>query len=281
MDALPYRPTNRGRHTLSTRLVVIGYGAIAAELIDRLCERKSASMDLAVLLKPDSKSANRIPAGVKLLTQIEDVIGFAPDLVIEAAGHQAIREYAEDCLKAGLSLVAVSVGAMADASLFSKLGSAAVEGGSRLIFPSGAIGSLDYVSAVRELDDTQITYESRKPVSAWTNELIAMGMDDQISQPIVLYEGNAREAAIRYPQNLNVAASLAIAGVGFERTNVRIVVDPAAKGNVHQIIATGSFGSLKTEIANIPSPANPKTSWVVGLSLLAAIDRYFSPIVFG
>jgi aspartate dehydrogenase len=281
VDPLPYRHTNRGRHTLSTRLVVIGYGAIAAELIDRLCERKSASMDLAVLLKPDSKSANRIPAGVKLLTQIEDVIGFAPDLVIEAAGHQAIREYAEDCLKAGLSLVAVSVGVMADASLFSKLRSAAVEGSSRLIFPSGAIGSLDYVSAVRGLDDTQITYESRKPVSAWANELTAMGMNLQISLPIVLYEGNAREAAIRYPQNLNVAASLAIAGVGFERTNVRIVVDPAAKGNVHQIIATGSFGSLKTEIANIPSPANPKTSWVVGLSLLAAIDRYFSPIVFG
>jgi aspartate dehydrogenase len=266
---------------MKARLVIIGYGAIAAELIGRLRDKHGPDCVLAVLLRADSASRGKLPAGVSCLTSLDEVLRFKPDLVIEAAGHHAVHDYALGCLAAGLSFVAVSVGAMADEAFFNQLCLAAEQGGAKLIFPSGAIGALDYIRAVRDLPDTKVVYESRKPPSAWVDELQRLGLPLPLTGDVVLFDGHAREAALRYPQNLNVAASLALAGNGFERTQVRIVVDPDAKGNTHLVHATGAFGEMHAEITNRPSPDNPKTSWVVGLSLLATVERYFSPVVFG
>ena len=209
------------------------------------------------------------------------MLDFAPGLIVEAAGHAALAAQAENCLAAGITVLAVSVGALADDALLRRLRAAARRGRSRLLLASGAIGALDYLQAVQAVADLQVTYESRKPPAAWADELRALGHPLAPGQPLLLFEGNAREAALRYPQNLNVAASLALAGAGFERTQVRIVVDPQASGNSHHVTARGAFGEIRTEIVNRPSPLNPKTSWVVGLSLLAAIDRHFSPVGFG
>jgi len=266
---------------MKARLVIIGYGAIAAELIGRLREKHGPDCEVAVLLRADSPSRSKLPAGVACLMDLDEVLQFKPDLVVEAAGHHAVHDYAQGCLAAGLSFVAVSVGAMADEAFFNQLCLAAEQGGAKLIFPSGAIGALDYIRAVRDLPDTKVVYESRKPPSAWVDELQRLGLPLPLTGDVVLFDGHAREAALRYPQNLNVAASLALAGNGFERTQVRIVVDPDAKGNTHLVHATGAFGEMHAEITNRPSPDNPKTSWVVGLSLLATVERYFSPVVFG
>ena len=266
---------------MKARLVIIGYGAIAAELIGRLRDKHGADCVLAVLLRAGSPSLNKLPAGVTGLSSMDEVLQFKPDLVVEAAGHHAVHSYAQACLVAGLSFVAVSVGAMADEAFFNQLCQAAEQGGAKLIFPSGAIGALDYIRAVRDLPDTQVVYESRKPPSAWADELQRLDIAQPLTEDVVLFDGHAREAALRYPQNLNVAASLALAGTGFERTQVRIVVDPQAKGNTHLVHATGAFGEMHADITNRPSPDNPKTSWVVGLSLLATVERYFAPVVFG
>lgn len=266
---------------MNARLVIIGYGAIAAELIARLRDKHGTDCVLAVLLRAGSSSRGKLPAGVMALSDMDEVLQFKPDLVVEAAGHHAVHDYAHACLTAGLSFVAVSVGAMADEAFFNQLSQAAQRSGAKLIFPSGAIGALDYVRAVRDLPDTQVVYESRKPASAWADELQRLGVAQPLTEDVVLFDGHAREAALRYPQNLNVAASLALAGTGFERTQVRIVVDPHAKGNTHRVHATGAFGEMHADITNRPSPDNPKTSWVVGLSLLATVERYFAPVVFG
>ena len=266
---------------MKARLVIIGYGAIAAELIQRLRDRHGADCVLAVLLRAGSSSLSKLPAGVTGLSSMDEVLQFKPDLVVEAAGHHAVHQYAQACLAAGLSFVAVSVGAMADEAFFQQLCQAAEHSGAKLIFPSGAIGALDYIRAVRDLPDTQVVYESRKPPSAWADELQRLGIAQPLTEDVVLFDGHAREAALRYPQNLNVAASLALAGTGFERTQVRIVVDPQAKGNTHRVHATGAFGEMHADITNRPSPDNPKTSWVVGLSLLATVERHFAPVVFG
>jgi aspartate dehydrogenase len=266
---------------MKARLVIIGYGAIAAELVGRLREKYGSDCTVAVLLRADSPSRSRLPTGVACLMDMDEVVQFKPDLVVEAAGHHAVHQYAHACLVAGLSFVAVSVGAMADEAFFKQLCLAAEKGGAKLVFPSGAIGALDYIRAVRDLPDTNVVYESRKPPSAWADELLRLGHTQPLTEDVVLFDGHAREAALRYPQNLNVAASLALAGNGFERTQVRIVVDPHAKGNTHRVHATGAFGEMHADIVNRPSPDNPKTSWVVGLSLLATVERYFSPVVFG
>jgi aspartate dehydrogenase len=174
-----------------------------------------------------------------------------------------------------------SVGALAHAGRNQTLCRAARAGQCKLNVPAGAVASLDYLRAVARVKDKQVLQESRKPPAAWMDELQKQSIDLPLKGPMVLFEGDAQEAAYRYTQNLNVAASLALAGVGFEKTRVRIVADPAAIGNTHHLEFSGAFGTLNTHIVNHPSPANPKTSWVVGLSLLASRDSYFSQVVIG
>ena len=223
---------------------------------------------------------------LKVLFGLEELLAWQPDLVIEAAGKAALQTYAAPCLTAGISVIAASVGALADEALYTQLSDAAQSGRSKLILPSGAVGALDYLSATRFATpsaDTpnRIVYESRKPPAAWQDVLAERGLPLTPDALITLFEGSAREAAKLFPQNLNVAATIALAGAGMEHTQVSVIVDPAAQGNIHTVTATGSFGSITTQIKNRPSPTNPKTSWVVGLSMIAAIDRYFAAVVVG
>lgn len=112
---------------MKIRIVVIGYGAIAAELIQRLLTKYGVNLSLAVLLRQNSLSAKKIPPQVKYFSNIDALKDFHPDLVVEVAGHQAVREYAKECLQAGISFVAVSVGALAEEQLFSELNAAAIQ----------------------------------------------------------------------------------------------------------------------------------------------------------
>ncbi|MGX5734380.1 aspartate dehydrogenase [Bosea thiooxidans] len=261
-------------------VAVIGFGAIAGELVETLRASAEPPYRILVWLRPDSPSRERVPAGVDIAESAAELAEFAPDLVVEAAGHAAVREQVLDALSLGLPVLVSSIGALHDEALKTRLVEAAKSHGGRLLLPSGALGALDYVRAVRSAHELDLTYESHKPPAAWAKELEALGQDPQtVAAPLTLFEGTAREAAAAYPQNLNVAAALALAGPGFERTRVSVVCDPEAKGNTHVVKAQSEFGTMQVTIANRPSPTNPKSSWIVGRSLLAAIDQYFSPVM--
>lgn len=262
------------------RVVLIGYGAIAADIVAALLAARDPGYALAVLLRPGSSSAGRVPEGVAALSGLDKVAAFAPDLVIEAAGHGAVRESVPGCLALGLPVLISSIGALHDEALYADLVATARRGGGRLLLASGALGGLDYVRAVRHAKQLELRYESRKPPAAWSSELRALGHDPAaLSRPVTLFSGTAREAAARYPQNLNVAAALALAGPGFEATGVDVVCDPAATGNIHVVRVSSAFGTMSLEIANQPSPTNPKSSWIVAQAILAAVDQHFSPVV--
>ena len=262
------------------RIVVIGYGAIGSDLVQRLLTKYGPELSLGVLLDKNSQTIEKLPKQVVHLADIKSVKEYQPDLVIEAAGHQAVRAYAKDCLEAGISFLIVSVGVLADDKLFSDLKNSASKNNSKLILPSGAIGGMDYLRAASQVPNATVVYESRKPPKAWENELLGLGIRSPITEQIVIFEGDARTAATKYPQNLNVAAVMSLAGIGFEKTQVRIVIDPDAKGNTHQIFLKGDFGEVKLNIQNRPSPDNPKTSWIVSLSIFVAIEQYLSPVIF-
>lgn len=261
------------------RIVLIGFGAIAGELAAALLAADAPGFALGVLLAPGSASRRRVPEGCALLDDLDAVAGFAPDLVVEAAGHAALREIAPGCLALGLPVLVASIGALHDAALHERLVATARAHGGRLLLASGALGGLDYVRAARGAQDLTLTYESRKPPAAWAGELRARGHDPEgLTEPVTLFSGTAREAAAAYPQNLNVAAALALAGPGFERTRVAVICDPAAVGNSHVVAVESGFGAMRIAIANRPSPANPKSSRIVAHSLLAAIEQYFAPL---
>lgn len=262
------------------RIVLIGFGSIAGDLAAALLSRRDPGFEIGVLLRPDSPSRARVTAAVTILSDQEGLRAFAPDLVVEAAGHEAVRNSVPACLVDGFPVLISSIGALHDASLQAELVAAARRGRSRLLLASGALGALDYVRAVRRATELKLGYQSRKPPAAWAKELEALGHDPSaLKEPLALFSGNARDAAGAYPQNLNVAAALALAGPGFEATDVAVICDPAATGNTHVVEAESEFGTMKLTIVNRPSPNNPKSSWIVGQSLLAAIDQHFAPIM--
>jgi len=267
------------------KIAIIGRGAVAFEIITYALNDER--FDVALILQPGRPpSTESALKQAKVLFGLDELIAWQPDLVIEAAGKTALETYAAPCLAVGVSMIAASVGALADEALYTALRKAAITGRSKLILPSGAVGALDYLSATRFAPSsadtpTRIVYESRKPPTAWRDVLAERGLPLTPDAPLTLFEGSAREAAKLFPQNLNVAATIALAGAGLDLTRVSVVVDPAAQGNMHTVTATGSFGSMSARIMNRPSPTNPKTSWVVGLSIIAALDRYFDPIVVG
>ena len=142
------------------------------------------------------------------------------------------------------------------------------------------IGGLDAIAAMRLGGLHAVRYRSRKPPAAWRGSPAEQVADlDKLTARTVHYRGNAGEAALRYPQNANVAAAVALAGLGFEKTEVELVADPAAPGNVHEIEAEGVAGRFAIQLQGRPSRNNPKTSALAALSVARALINLEATIV--
>lgn len=195
------------------------------------------------------------------------------ELVIEAATQEALRQMAPRVLGRGLPLIALSVGALADPAFLEECTRLARERGTRLHVPSGALGALDVIRAAAEAGLDEVTLVTAKPPAGF-------GLTD-LREPKVLYEGPAAEAVALYPKNVNVAAALSLAGVGFEKTKVRIVADPRVSANTHTVVAKGAFGEVTCRVENRPSPDNPASSHLASLSVLALVRRMLAPVSIG
>lgn len=256
------------------RIGLIGVGAIGHE-VAQIVRAESTPVDITALTRRPSADANVD----HWVTSTADLIAARPQLVIEAAGHGAVAEHVIPLLKAGIPVVLASVGALANDDLRNEVTQAAQIGKTSLIFPNGAIGALDYIRTVSHSANLRIRYCSRKPIAAWQSELIARGfVPDTIDREVVLFEGAAREAALSFPQNLNVAMSLALAGPGIERVEVRVVADPKATGNTHEIDVESAAGRAVLIFNNMPSAKNPKTSALTALSIVHAMREFFGMV---
>ena len=195
------------------------------------------------------------------------------DLVVEAASQEALRDLAPRALGRGLPLVALSVGALADDVFLAEATQLALAHGGRLLVPSGAVAALDAVRAAAEAGLDEVLLVTAKPPAGF-------GLTD-VHEPRVLYEGSAREAVRKFPKNVNVAAALSLAGIGFDRTRVRIVADPALTRNTHTVSARGKFGALECRVENEASPENPASSYLASLAALALVRRFLAPVQVG
>jgi aspartate dehydrogenase len=262
------------------RIALIGFGAIGRTLAEAL----RAHPDLAVvgildrLPLPDAAAAS-VPEGGAVVDTLHDLLGLEPDVVVECAGHGALREHGATVLRRGTDLVVASVGALADAALEESLRQAAKRGG-RILIPSGAIGGLDALGSARAAGIERVQYVGRKAPKAWRGTAAETMIDlDKVAEPTVFFESDARTTALKFPQNANVVAAVALAGIGFERTEVRLMVDPAEPSNQHSITATGPFGRISTQIVARTLPQNPKTSMLAPYSLIRTLRNLADPLV--
>lgn len=154
----------------------------------------------------------------------------------------------------------------------------------RLFIPSGAICGIDGVKAanIERIDSVTITTTKNPRGLEGAPYVIESKIDlEKIKKKTKIFEGNALEAIEGFPQNVNVAATLSLAGIGAEKTKVRVVVDPSIKRNMHEIEVIGSFGKLYTKTENIVSPLNPKTSHLAVLSACATLKRLTGHVKIG
>lgn len=260
------------------RVGLIGQGAIAQFVAHRLAQ-VDATLAL-VLIRDGREDAARAAFGeVPVASQIGTDL---PDIMVDCAGHQGLAEHGPAILRAGIPLVTVSLGALADAELEATLTTSAQAGNTRLILCSGAIGGLDALRAARMGRLDTVTYTGRKPPQGWAGSRAAKVLDltAPMTAPVTHFQGTARQAALLYPKNANVAAAVALAGLGFDATQVHLIADPQAQGNTHQITAQGDFGDMQFTLTGLTLPDNPRTSALAAMSVLSALAAYRSPMRF-
>lgn len=262
--AVPRPDRSRAGGEGPVRLGLVGFGTIARQIVGAF---PGNDVRWAALLREGSRP--HLPANVEAVTQLDALIGARPAAVVEAAGQEAVSTHVPALLESGIPTVVASVGALADPVLAARLHAAARAGCTRLVLPSGALGGLDYLRAVASLPDVEVRYTSRKPPAAWTAELAAAGLPAS-REAVTLFEGTPADAARLYPRNLNAAFAVALC-VGAGNVTVRVVADPHAEGNTHEIEAKSAAGTAFFRFVNAPSPGNPKTSALTALSLAAAL----------
>lgn len=261
------------------RLALIGWGAINRRVADLLAERDGDIAIVAIAVR-NPAAAGSIPAGAKLITTPDELAGLDLDLIVEAAGREAVGIWGEAALDHAPAFAVASTSAFCDDALLDRLITTAESWGSQLLIPPGALAGIDGIAAASLLPLDEVIHRIVKPPQAWrgtsAENLIAL---DDITDATAFFSGTAREAASRFPQNANVAVISALAGIGLDRTRVELVADPTAGGNGHQLSVRGAFGKLDISIENRPLATNPKSSEMTALGLVRLIENRVRTLV--
>lgn len=274
---------------LVLKVALIGCGAIGTALGKAIDAGKAGRSELSWIydLKPGNAKAlvKKLKSKPQVARNVAEICADKSiDLVIEAASQMAIEQYALEVLKSKKDLMVMSVGAFSDEKLFRQVQKTAQRTGQRLYIPSGAILGIDGIKAAIRVGIDEVILTTRKPPAALAKVKYVRKRKLDLSElrvPRVVFEGTAQEAVKAFPESVNVAATLSIAGIGLGKTKVRIVADPSVDRNVHVIRVRGKAGEFVTEAHNVPSPDNPKTSYLAALSALRTLRNLTEAVVIG
>ncbi|MBN1860494.1 MAG: aspartate dehydrogenase [Candidatus Thermoplasmatota archaeon] len=250
------------------RLGIIGCGAIGTDV----AKAADAMTDIEKIYLFDIKpaAAKHLCSQVKKAS-IKPVKDFLEDvdLVFEAASQEAVIQFAAAVLEASKDLIIMSIGSLFDDAFRKKIVDIARKHHRKIYLPSGAVCGIDGVMAasIEKLDS--VTLVTTKPPAS---------LGKTVEERTVVYKGTARDAVKQFPRNINVAACLSLAGVGFDETIVEIVADPVETRINHKILAHGRFGRLRAEVENMPNPNNPQSSYMASLSAIATLRRVLDPL---
>ena len=255
--------------TAPTRIALVGCGAIGTAVLELLRDDPALKVTTVVVPADGADAARQAAPGAQVLAAVP---AEGIDLVVETAGHVAIEQHVLPALERGTPCVVASVGALSATGFAERLEAAAVAGRTQVQLIPGAIGAIDALAAARIGGLASVRYTGRKPPKAWKGTPAEQGLDlDALAQATVIFEGSAREAALLYPKNANVAATVSLAGLGLDLTQVRLIADPTTAENVHTVEAEGAFGSFELTMRNKPLAANPKTSALTVYSAVRAL----------
>ncbi len=264
------------------RVGIAGLGAIGLHLA-RALDAGVEGLRLAAVASRDPAKARDAVGGFRAPPIVTDLAGLADhaDIVVEAAPAAVFEQVAEATIARGRIFVPSSVGALLPRM---HLVERARETGARIVVPTGALLGLDAVRAAAEGEVASVTIETRKPPRglAGAPYLEQNGIDvAAVTAARRVFQGNAFDAARGFPANVNVAAALALAGIGPERTMVEIWADPGVTRNTHTIRVEAAAARLTMTIENVPSEENPRTGKITPLSILACLRGLVSTLKVG
>ncbi|MGE5523854.1 MAG: aspartate dehydrogenase [Rhodospirillaceae bacterium] len=269
------------------KIGIVGGGEIARLFLEHGARGGLGQARVVAIAGRDGRSRGSALAeryGVPFVLGVDGLLAAQPDVVVEAASHDAVREYGPPVLERGIAFIVLSGGALCDDALRGRLEAAAARSQTMLYVPSGGIGGLDALKAacVAGVDSVEIAVT--KPPHAWKNIAYVerLGLDlDRLESAVTLFEGTAREGVPHFPANVNIAAVLSMAGVGFDRTRLKVVADPALTLNTHYVTIRGKSGTIALKFQSVPFPDNPKTAMLAAYSALAAFRQYTSHVRYG
>ena len=259
---------------MTVKLGMIGYGAIGKHVDAALKAGGIENLKLVAALVKRPRSE-----GI-LTHEPERFFAHTFDAVAECAGHEAVRAYGQRVLEGGADFLVTSVGAFTDTALLDRRLAAARASGRKLILPSGGIGALDILSsaAVGGLDSVTVTV--RKDPSAWKGTVAETLVDlDALTAPHTVFDGPVREGARLYPQNVNISAAAALAGLGLDKTRVVIVADPTLSTHIVELEAKGAFGRFSFLEDVTISEENRKTGKLVAMAMVKSVRQLASTLV--
>ena len=241
------------------RITIVGCGSIGSKLAKAADEM--AEVKRIYLMDEDTPRAEKLAAELNkaiLINDVEEEL-YHTDLVIEAASQRAATSIVPKVVARGVDIMIMSVGALVDDKFREMVKEKAAHSEAKIFIPSGAVCGTDGLrsSAVGELDEVElITTKGPKSLEG-VDWIMEHGIDvDKL-----------------FPKNINVAATVSLLGVGFDRTKVTIVVDPASHSNSHELRVKGEFGQMTCHTFNVPSPDNPRTSYLAAMSAISALKR--------
>lgn len=248
-------------------VMFIGYGSMAQKVHEMLPNNIVLSAVLS-----SSRSAERLKAelgeSIAVITSVDDLAEM-PDLAIEMSGQEGLKQHAIKILEKSIPLGIVSVGAFTDENFAVSLADTADAHGVKIHILAGAVAGIDGINAASLAGLNRVVYQGRKHPSSWEGSHADQLIDyDNLVESTVFFTGTAREAAALFPDNSNVAATIALAGIGLDDTTVELIVDPALEHNIHHIMAEGVFGKLEVSMMGLPLAENPKTSNLAAFSAL-------------
>ena len=279
VDAEASVPMTRGQRPI--RVAIGGFGAIGKVVAERL-DRGIEGLRLAAVSARDTARAASAMTGFAHPAPFVPLgrLWEAADIVVECAPAAVLRELAAPALAHGRTILVLSCGALLDNFDLVDL---ARQNGGRILVPTGALLGLDAVAAAAEGEIARVHMITRKPPAGLEGApyLAAHGIAVAgLSEPKRVFSGTAREAARGFPANVNVAAALALAGIGPERTTIEIWADPAVTRNTHRIEVESDAARFSLQIENVPSE-NPKTGRLTPLSVVAALKKLVAPLAVG
>jgi len=261
---------------------LLGCGTMGGEIAGAVSSGGVGNACIVAVHDPDAPRARATAELLQPVPEICETVGDLlaiadVDLVVECASQAALQAHGMAILRARKHLLMISSGALVDADLFKAMTEAATENGRQLIVPSGALGGIDAVRAARHLLDEVTLVSTKRPEAFSGAPGFARWEGAEFSGPQVIYEGSVPEAVRLFPANVNVAATISLAGLGPERTKVRVIADPDSPGNVHEVQARGRCGEFNFRLVNRPHVRNPKTSHLAVLSVIEALRAFCEP----